>query len=147
MSESSANNYLHWNDTGLPCNVCHPLTCSSGQIVSVGRQAMAASASEGSVITDGRRCLASRSSPSAALGLTSGADCLLTDCELAVVHTITSARAASTCQLYAARWRVFSSWCEERGLDPICCEVPGFRQSSLHSESICCGHFCASCSC
>lgn len=31
LSESSANNNLYWNDTGLLCNVGHPLTCSSGQ--------------------------------------------------------------------------------------------------------------------
>ncbi len=76
---------------------------------SFGGQAMATSASEGSVVTDGRCCLASGPSSSATLGLAAGSNTLLIDCEHAVVHTIASARAVSTCQLYAARSYVSST--------------------------------------
>lgn len=83
--------------------------------------------------------MASGSSPSAALGLASGADGLLTDCEPTIVRTIIRARAASTHQLYSARWRIFSLWCEERGLDPVHCEVLGvlsFLQHLLDSGKV-----------
>ena len=46
------------------------------------------------------------------------------DCEPAVVNTIGNARAPSTRQLYAARWRIFSSWCGDQGIDPVHCTVP-----------------------
>lgn len=59
--------------------------------VTVGGQAMAASELERPVVTDRCRYFAPRSSLSAALGLAAGSDCLLTDCEPVVIHTITSA--------------------------------------------------------
>ncbi len=58
------------------------------------------------------------------MGLAAGSNLLLIDCEPAVVHTIASARAASTRQLYATCWNFFSSWCKSQGLDPVSCDVP-----------------------
>ncbi|KAK7910458.1 hypothetical protein WMY93_015142 [Mugilogobius chulae] len=42
-----------------------------------------------------------------------------------VVDTIQGARAPSTIRAYSSRWRLFSSWCSERGLDPVSCPVQG----------------------
>ncbi len=73
---------------------------------------------------------------SATLSLAAGSNPLLIDCEPAVVHTIASARAGSTRQLYATCWNFFSSWCKSRGLDPLSCDVPkmlSFLQQILES--------------
>ena len=40
-----------------------------------------------------------------------------------VVETILSSRAPSTRRLYALKWRLFTSWCQERQLDPVNCLV------------------------
>ncbi|KAK7938681.1 hypothetical protein WMY93_002007 [Mugilogobius chulae] len=42
-----------------------------------------------------------------------------------VVDTIQGARAPSIIREYSSRWRLFSSWCSERGLDPVSCPVQG----------------------
>ena len=41
----------------------------------------------------------------------------------AVVRTIQSSRALSTCTLYAQKWRVFDQWCAAWGHDPFQCPV------------------------
>lgn len=41
-----------------------------------------------------------------------------------VVHTIQSARAASTRASYTAKWTAFQRWCVERSLDPTACPLP-----------------------
>lgn len=68
----------------------------------IGGQNMAGSALEEPVITDGWHCVAPGPSSSAALGLDFGASSLITECEPAIVHTITSSRATSTRQPYTA---------------------------------------------
>ncbi len=40
-----------------------------------------------------------------------------------VIETILSSRAPSTRRLYSLKWNVFSTWCRERGLDPVNCPV------------------------
>ena len=40
-----------------------------------------------------------------------------------VVETILSSRAPSTRKLYSLKWNVFTSWCRERGVDPVDCAV------------------------
>lgn len=49
-------------------------------------------------------------------------------------HTILSARASSTRLQYDNRWKLFSTWCQSRGDDPVHCPVPTileFLQSLL----------------
>ena len=41
----------------------------------------------------------------------------------AVMHTIRSAKAPSTQASYSQKWKVFSSWCRNRQLDPATCPV------------------------
>ena len=41
----------------------------------------------------------------------------------AVLETITNASATSTRANYQQRWRLFSLWCNDRGLDPKTCPV------------------------
>lgn len=129
-SSSSSVGHIIQNISVQPqCVTCSILMASQALVshafVAVGGQAMAASTLK-DLLSQMVGCLTSGSSPSVALGLASGTDCLVTDCEPTVIHNITSATAASTRQIYAAHCRVFSSWCEERGLDPTRCAVLEF---------------------
>lgn len=40
-----------------------------------------------------------------------------------VVETILQSRAPSTRKLYALKWKLFTSWCQERQLDPVYCPI------------------------
>ncbi len=99
-------------------------TMVSSSSESVTGRTVATSHQTGPPFSAERPCLAPRSSSSSALGLASGSTSQLTDCEPAALNTIGNARAPSTRQLYAARWRIFSSWCGDQGFDPIHCTVP-----------------------
>ncbi len=57
------------------------------------------------------------------MGVASGTNSLLADCEPSVIHTVLNARAASTRKLYAYRWKSFCSWCVTRDIDPVQCKV------------------------
>ncbi|KAI7810946.1 reverse transcriptase/ribonuclease H/putative methyltransferase [Triplophysa rosa] len=48
---------------------------------------------------------------------------ILSDLPLAVVETLTQARAPATRRLYAFKWRIFSSWCSSHGEDPQRCSI------------------------
>lgn len=87
------------------------------------RQSMEASPQEGPPLPVGGQCLAPGPSSSAALGLAIGLNPSLEHCDPAVLHTISNARASSTRQIYASRWKLFSAWCGERGLDPATCDI------------------------
>ena len=41
----------------------------------------------------------------------------------AVIETVQAARATSTRSLYTLKWRVFSTWCRDRGCDPLVCPI------------------------
>ncbi len=40
-----------------------------------------------------------------------------------MIETILSSRAPSTRRLYGLKWNMFSTWCRERGWDPVNCPV------------------------
>ena len=48
---------------------------------------------------------------------------LLTDLEPSICETLRSARAPSTRIVYGNCWAVFTSWCKDRGLDPVSCPL------------------------
>ncbi len=52
-----------------------------------------------------------------------GAQYLEAGLSAGVIETILSSRAPSTRRLYGLKWNVFSTWCRERGLDPVNCPV------------------------
>ena len=57
----------------------------------------------------------------------------------AVLETISNARAPSTWANYQQRWRLFSLWCNDRGLDPKTCPVGmvlHFLQSLLDTRRV-----------
>lgn len=59
-----------------------------------------------------------------AVGLASeGAQLIDSGLSAEVVETILQSRAPSTRKLYAARWKLFTSWCGERQQDPVNCPV------------------------
>lgn len=113
----------------------------------IGGQAIATSALEESVLTDGLHCLA----PGPSLCAAFGASSLLTECEPAAVHTITSDTSVLSNIIILV---VFSSWRRDRWVDPTRCDVPrvlsflqhffGFRQGSLHVKGACRSYFCIS---
>ncbi|XDV47256.1 hypothetical protein PO909_016939 [Leuciscus waleckii] len=56
------------------------------------------------------------------VGLASeGAQLIESGLSTEVVETILQSRAPSTRKLYALKWRVFTSWCSDRRLDPVNC--------------------------
>ncbi|KAI2663988.1 dTTP/UTP pyrophosphatase [Labeo rohita] len=88
------------------------------------RQSVAASPQKGPPLPAGGQHLAPGPSSSAALGLAIGINSPLEHCDPAVIHTISNARASSTRQIYASRWKLFSAWCEEHALNPATCDIP-----------------------
>lgn len=88
------------------------------------RKSMEASSQEGPPLPAGGQCLAPGPGSSAALGMAIGLKPSLEHCDPAVIHTISNARASSTRQIYASRWKLFSAWCEEQGFDPATCDIP-----------------------
>ncbi len=58
------------------------------------------------------------------VGLASeGAQLIDSDLSTEVVETILHSKAPSTKKLYALKWKVFTSWCSDRQLDPVNCPV------------------------
>ncbi|XDV31033.1 hypothetical protein PO909_033810 [Leuciscus waleckii] len=58
------------------------------------------------------------------VGLASeGAQLIESGLSTEVVETILQSRAPSTRKLYALKWRVFTSWCSDRRLDPVNCPI------------------------
>ncbi|KAJ7996685.1 hypothetical protein DPEC_G00239590 [Dallia pectoralis] len=58
------------------------------------------------------------------MGLASEGACLLdSGLSTEVVETILHSRAPATRKAYAARWKLFTSWCRERQVDPVNCPV------------------------
>ncbi|XDV38776.1 hypothetical protein PO909_008118 [Leuciscus waleckii] len=58
------------------------------------------------------------------VGLASeGAQLIESGLSTEVVETILQSRAPSTRKLYALKWRVFTSWCSDRRLDPVHCPI------------------------
>ncbi|KAJ8009614.1 hypothetical protein DPEC_G00090730 [Dallia pectoralis] len=58
------------------------------------------------------------------MGLASeGARLLVSGLSTEVVETILHSRAPATRKAYAARWKLFTSWCRERQVDPVNCPV------------------------
>ncbi len=54
-----------------------------------------------------------------------------------VRNTISEARASSTRRLYALKWSVFSTWCQDRDLDPVTSDVSvilSFLQQMLDKQ-------------
>ncbi|XP_077371178.1 uncharacterized protein LOC144014787 [Festucalex cinctus] len=99
------------------------------------RRAVASPRQGGPVVSTGRSGLASRpSAPSRMCLATEGPQPLLTGCTESVTRTILNARAPSTRQQYANKWKLFVTWCGERGVDPVSCSIPTilvFLQSLL----------------
>ncbi|XP_077367689.1 uncharacterized protein LOC144011105 [Festucalex cinctus] len=99
------------------------------------RRAVASPRQGGPVVSTGRSGLASRpTAPSRMCLATEGPQPLLTGCTESVTRTILNARAPSTRQQYANRWKLFVTWCGERGVDPVSCSIPtilDFLQSLL----------------
>ncbi len=54
---------------------------------------------------------------------TEGAQLIASVLSTEVVETILQSRAPSTRKLYALKWRLFTSWCGDRQLDPVNCPV------------------------
>ncbi len=52
-----------------------------------------------------------------------GAQLIVSGLSTEVVETILQSRAPSTRKLYALKWRLFTSWCGDRQLDPVNCPI------------------------
>ena len=52
-----------------------------------------------------------------------GAQFIASGLSTEVVETLLQSRAPSTRKLYALRWKLFTSWCRDRQLDPVNCPV------------------------
>jgi hypothetical protein len=52
-----------------------------------------------------------------------GAQLLASGLSTEVVETILQSKAPSTRKLYALKWRLFTSWCGDRQLDPVNCPI------------------------
>ncbi len=54
-----------------------------------------------------------------------------------VLNTMVEARAPSTRRLYALKWSIFSTWCQDRNLDPVTSDVSvilSFLQEMLDKQ-------------
>ncbi len=52
-----------------------------------------------------------------------GAQLIASGLSTEVVETILQSRAPSTRKLYGLKWRLFTSWCGDRQLDPVNCPI------------------------
>ncbi|KAI2646487.1 Multidrug resistance regulator 1 [Labeo rohita] len=85
---------------------------------------MGDSRQEGSPLTSGGHHPAPPSGVVEAVGVApEGAQLIDSGLSTEVVETILQSRAPSTRKLYALKWKLFTSWCEERQQDPANCPV------------------------
>ncbi len=55
-----------------------------------------------------------------------GAQLIVSGLSTEVAETILQFRAPSTRKLYALKWKLFTSWCGDRQLDPVNCPIDPF---------------------
>ncbi len=85
---------------------------------------MGDSSQEGSPLTGRRHPSAPLPGVMEAVGVApEGAQLIASGLSPEVVETILQSRAPSTRKLYALKWRLFTSWCGDRQLDPVNCLV------------------------
>ncbi len=88
------------------------------------RLSMGDSRQEGSPLTGRRHSCAPLPGVMEAVGVAPEGAQLIASClSTEVVETILQSRAPSTRKLYALKWRLFTSWCGDRQLDPVNCLV------------------------
>ncbi|XP_053089198.1 uncharacterized protein LOC117597041 [Pangasianodon hypophthalmus] len=84
------------------------------------RLSMGDSRQEGSPLTGGGRHLPPPPGVVEAVSVASeGAQLVASGLSAEVVETILQSRTPSSRKLYALRWKLFTSWCEDRRLDPV----------------------------
>ncbi len=82
------------------------------------------SSQEGSPLTGRMHTGASPPGVMEAVGVApEGARLIASGLSTEVVETILQSRAPSTRKLYALKWKLFTSWCRDRQLDPVNCPV------------------------
>ncbi|KAI2662393.1 hypothetical protein H4Q32_001228 [Labeo rohita] len=95
-----------------------------GPDISPQRLSMGDSRQEGSPLTSRGHHSAPPSGVVEAVGVApEGAQLIDSGLSTEVVETILQSRAPSTRRLYALKWKLFTSWCEERQQDPVNCPV------------------------
>ncbi|XP_058653777.1 uncharacterized protein LOC131553263 [Onychostoma macrolepis] len=95
-----------------------------GPDFSLRRLSMGDSHQEGSPLTGGEYDPSPQPGVVEAVGVAPEGAQLIASCLSAeVVETILQSRAPSTRKLYALKWRLFTSWCGDRQLDPVYCPV------------------------
>ncbi len=93
-----------------------------GPDISPRRLSMGDSYQEGSPLTG--RGLSPPPEVMEAVGVASeGAQLIASGLSTEVVETILQSRAPSTRKLYALKWRIFTSWCGDRQLNPVNCPI------------------------
>jgi hypothetical protein len=95
-----------------------------GLYVSSGRLSHGDSAQEGPAVPGRGHDISPSTGVVETVGLASeGARLIESGLSTEVVETILHSRAPSTRRLYALKWKLFSTWCGERHLDPVNCPV------------------------
>ncbi len=88
------------------------------------RLSLGDSSQEGSPLTGRMHTGASPPGVMEAVGVApKGARLIASGLSTEVVETILQSRAPSTRKLYALKWKLFTSWCRDRQLDPVNCPV------------------------
>ncbi len=105
-----------------------PILAGPGMVlrhhVTPGRPAVADPSEEGSAVSGRGHNFSPSARAVETVGLApEGARYLEAGLSAGVIETILSSRAPSTRRLYGLKWNVFSTWCRERGLDPVNCPV------------------------
>ena len=91
---------------------------------SIRRRSLAASGENRPPVPAGREGMASIAVSPSALGMAiEGGQSLLSELDPSIYETLRSARAPSTRLVYSNCWAAFSSWCSDRGLDPVSCPL------------------------
>lgn len=104
---------------GRPVLACATVVPVAAQ--SLSRHPLAAAGQDGPAVSVEGPDMAPRSSEAPAVGLAIGGP--LDGLSDSVRRTIVHARAVSTRQQYANRWKLFSRWCSAHGVDPSSCPV------------------------
>ncbi len=88
------------------------------------RLSLGDSSQEGSPLTGRMHTCASPPGVMEAVGVApEGARLIASGLSTEVVETILQSRAPSTRKLYTLKWKLFTSWCRDRQLDPVNCPV------------------------